>query len=312
MGAALSVGGLTSLLVAVIEAPGRGWSDPLVVGALATSIVLIGVFIWWESKTPHPMTQLTLFENARFSAASGALGLVFFAMVGTLFLLSQHLQFVLGFTPLGAGVRIMPVATVIVAAPMSARLNERFGTKVVVSAGLAISTIGLVLFAGTASVTDYLPVGISLAILGLGMGTAMAPATDSIMGSLPPDKAGVGSAMNFATRQVGGALGVAILGSLLAATYSAAMEPAVVGLPDDVADVASDSIGGAQRVAAELGEEGAALVASSREAFAEGLQTALWVAVGVALVGAAVTWLFLPARERVPALVQIDSPRTRS
>jgi hypothetical protein len=256
------------------------------------------------------MTQLTLFENPRFSAASGAIGLVFFAMVGTLFLLTQHLQFVLGFSPLEAGVRIMPVATVVVAAPLSARLNERFGTKIVVSAGLAIATIGLALYAGTASVTGYLPVGISLAILGLGMGTAMAPATDSIMGSLPQGKAGVGSAMNFATRQVGGALGVAILGSLLAATYSAAMEPAVAALPDEAAAVASDSIGGAQRVAAELGEEGVPLVVSSRVAFVEGMQAALWVALGVALIGSAVTWLFLPAREQAPVPVEVDSSRS--
>ena len=197
--------------------------------------VLIAVFLWWETRTEHPMLQLSFFENPRFSAASIAITLVFFAMFGTVFLNTQYLQFVLGFTPLEAGFRVMPVATMIVAAPLSARFAERFGTKRVVTTGLIIVAVAMSILATITVDTGYGRVAIALAILGAGMGTAMAPATESIMGSLPLAKAGVGSAMNDTTRQIGGALGVAILGSVLASSYSNAMAPVVANLPGEAA-----------------------------------------------------------------------------
>lgn len=129
LGAVLSIGGLVALVYAIIEAPANGWSDPLVLAGFGGAVVLLSVFLWWESRTEHPMLRLSFFENPRFSAASGAIALVFFAMFGTVFLLTQYLQLVLGCTPLEAGVRVMPVATMIIAAPLSARINERFGTK---------------------------------------------------------------------------------------------------------------------------------------------------------------------------------------
>src|SRR6266545_4985144 len=171
------------------------------------------------------MLRMELFRNPRFSVASGAITMVFFALFGSVFLLTQHLQFVLGYTPLQAGVRILPVAALIVAAPLAARLTERVGTKLVVAAGLLV-VAGALWLVSTVQLGDgYGLVAASLALLGTGMGLTMAPATESIMGSLPPAKAGVGSAMNDTTRQVGGALGVAVLGSILAAGYGAAIQP---------------------------------------------------------------------------------------
>jgi MFS family permease len=226
--------------------------------------------------------------------------MVFFAMFGTVFLLTQYLQFVLGFTPLEAGFRVMPVATMIVAAPISARLTERIGTKIVVAAGLTIVACAMTLLALVTIDSGYGQVALALALLGIGMGTAMAPATDSIMGSLPLAKAGVGSAMNDTTRQIGGALGVAILGSVLASSYSSSMAPVVSALPDEAASVAGDSIGGAVAVASQIGDAAGPLLDAANEAFINGMQSAVWVAVGVALVGAVVTWLFLPARPLPP------------
>ncbi|HLF43579.1 MAG TPA: DHA2 family efflux MFS transporter permease subunit [Acidimicrobiia bacterium] len=296
LGAVLSIAGLVSLVYAIIEAPSRGWTDPLVMTMFGLAAVLIAVFLWWETRTEHPMLQLSFFENPRFSAASVAITLVFFAMFGTVFLNTQYLQFVLGFSPLEAGFRVMPVATMIVAAPLSARFAERFGTKRVVTTGLVIVGVAMSTLASITVDTGYGRVAIALAILGAGMGTAMAPATESIMGSLPLAKAGVGSAMNDTTRQIGGALGVAILGSILASSYSAAMAPVVANLPGEAAQIAGNSIGGAVAVASQIGEAGARLVDSASAAFIGGMEVAVWVAAGVVLLGALITYLFLPAR----------------
>jgi MFS family permease len=190
----------------------------------------------------------------------------------------------------------MPVATMIIAAPLSARFAERFGTKRVVTTGLVIVSIAMSVLATITVDTGYGRVALALAILGAGMGTAMAPATESIMGSLPLAKAGVGSAMNDTTRQIGGALGVAILGSILASSYTTAMEPLVANLPAEAASVAGDSVGGAMAVASQMGEAGARLADAASAAFIGGMETAVWVAAGVALLGAIVTFLWLPAR----------------
>lgn len=300
LGAVLSIGGLVALVYAIIEAPANGWTDPVVLAAFAVAALLLALFLWWETRTKHPMLRLSFFENPRFSAASGAIALVFFAMFGTVFLLTQYLQFVLGYTPLEAGFRVMPVATMIIAAPLSARINERVGTKRVVTAGLLIAAGAMAVLAMISETSGYGQVALALSLLGIGMGTAMAPATDSIMGSLPLAKAGVGSAMNDTTRQVGGALGVAILGSVLAANYSSAMEPVVAAspLPSEAASVASDSIGGALAVANQIGAAGTPLVEAANSAFISGMQASVWVAAGMILAGALVTWVFLPARPR--------------
>jgi hypothetical protein len=217
-------------------------------------------------------------------------------MFGSIFLLTQHLQFVLGYTPLQAGIRLMPVATLIVAAALSSRLTDRFGTKIVVVSGLVIVSIALFLLTTLSVTSGYLPVALSIAILGLGMGTTMAPATDSIMGSLPLGKAGVGSAMNDTTRQVGGALGVAIVGSIMSSSYSSHMAAAVKGLAPAAAAAARNSVGAATAVAGQAGPAGASLLRSAHVAFINAMGDAVMVAAGVALLGAVVSLLFLPAR----------------
>jgi EmrB/QacA subfamily drug resistance transporter len=307
MGALLSIAGLSALLYAIIEAPTRGWTSGTTLTFFALAVVLIGIFMWWEIRSDHPMLDLRFFENPRFSAASMSITLVFFAMFGSIFLLTQHLQFVLGYTPLQAGVRLMPVATLIVAAALSSRLTDRFGTKVVVVTGLVIVSMALFLLTTLSITSGYLPVALSIAILGMGMGTTMAPATDSIMGSLPLGKAGVGSAMNDTTRQVGGALGVAIVGSIMSSSYSSHMAAAVKGLPAQAAAAARNSVGAATGVAQHAGPAGAALLRSAHIAFVNAMGDAVMVAAGVALLGAIVSLLFLPARPiEEPAAIQED------
>ena len=192
--------------------------------------MVLGAFAIWELRSDHPMLNVGFFSNPRFTAASLAITLNFFALFGSLFLLTQYLQSVLGFSALAAGVRIIPFAVVMMAvAPQSAKLAERFGTKVVVTVGLVIVAAGLAVITLVEPSAGYTPVFFAFVIMALGMALTMAPATESIMGSLPRDKAGVGSAVNDTTRQVGGALGVAIIGSVYSSVYAGSITSAIAG-----------------------------------------------------------------------------------
>lgn len=289
-GALLSIVGLVTLVWAIIEAPGRGWTDGTTLGAFALGGLLMAAFIAWERHSDHPMLDVGFFANPRFTAASTAVTLVFFALFGSMFLQTQYLQFVLGYTALQAGIRVGPVALVLmVVAPLSARLVERIGTKLVVASGLAIVSVALVILSFATPTSGYPLVLASMLVMGLGMGMTMAPATESIMGSLPRAKAGVGSAVNDTTRQVGGALGVAILGSLLASTYRSS-------LGTSVSEAARASVGGALAVARDMGgEQGAALARAAKSAYVDGMSVGVLVAAGVALVGGLVALAFLPS-----------------
>ena len=222
VGAALSIVGLMSLVYGIIEGPTKGWTSTTILTAFAIAIVVLGAFAWWELKSSHPMLNLQVFENPRFSAASLGIMSIFFAMFGATFLLTQYLQSIMGFSALKAGAALLPWAGImLVVAPLSARFAERWGTKLVVGTGLSFATLSLLTMStlpaeNISYVTDVLP---RLVLLAIGMGLVMAPATESIMGSLPRAKAGVGSAMNDTTRQVGGALGVAVVGSVMLSMY---------------------------------------------------------------------------------------------
>jgi EmrB/QacA subfamily drug resistance transporter len=303
LGAVLSIVGLGALVWAIIEAPVHGWTDPTTVSAFLAGAVFIAGFIAWERHTDHPMLDVRFFANPRFSAASLAVTMVFFALFGSTFLQTQYLQFVLGYSAFEAGLRVGPVALVLmVTAPLSARLVERVGTKYVVAGGLALVSLSLVVLSFATVTSGYSPVLASILILGVGMGMTMAPATESIMGSLPRAKAGVGSAVNDTTRQIGGALGVAILGSLLASTYASS-------LGDTVPAAAKASVGAALDLARGLGgAEGAALAASAKSAYVDGMGVGVLVAAGVALLGSMIALAFLPSRARMEEESPADDP----
>ncbi|MCZ7665593.1 MAG: DHA2 family efflux MFS transporter permease subunit [Thermoleophilia bacterium] len=302
VGALLSVAGLTALVYGIIEAPNNGWTNALTLSAFGAAAVLLVGFVTWESRTAHPMLHMSFFRNARFSAASAAITLIFFGLFGSIFVLTQYLQFVLGYSALEAGLRITPFATLVLSAPLAARLVERIGTKAVVAAGLTIAATGLTLIARADLSAGYAPIGWSLAIIGVGMGATMAPATDSIMGSLPLAKAGVGSAMNDTTRMVGGALGVAVIGSVLSSAYGSAVEPALRGLPAPAAAAARDSVGAALEVARRAGPVAGDLTQSARAAFVDAMGDALLVGAGIIVVGALIVVWRLPSRPRAADL----------
>jgi len=300
-GFALSTAGLVALVWAIIEAPGRGWTDPGVLASFAASLVALGAFARWQLRSPHPMLDVRLFRNPRFSASSLAISLAFFALFGMMFFITQYLQSILGYSAFEAGLRTLPVAGGLVAAgPGSAKLAERLGAKVVVAAGLFVVGAGISLLYFADAGSGYGLVAASLAVLGVGMGMAMAPATDAIMGSLPLEKASVGSAVNDATRITGGALGVAILGSVLSSGYRGGMEDAVAGMPAPAADAARESLAGGLAAAARAGgEPGRQLLVAAQDAFVAGMHTAAIVAGVIAIAGSLVALVWLPAREAV-------------
>jgi predicted MFS family arabinose efflux permease len=243
------------------------------------------------------MLELRWFKNPRFSSASGAITLVFFAMFGSFFLLTQYLQLVLGYGTLEAGVRMLPMAiTMMIAAPNSARLSERFGRRKVVSAGLATVGVGLLLMSFATPDSGYLPVLLALVVMSAGMGSSMAPSTASIMSSLPMNKAGVGSAVNDTTRELGGALGVAVLGSLVASTYASSISDHTAGLPAAAAEAAHSSLGAALQVAHTIGgEAGHALARAAQVAYVDGMSISLRVGAVVVFVASVIVARFMPS-----------------
>jgi EmrB/QacA subfamily drug resistance transporter len=302
-GTVLWTSGLVALLYGIIQGPADGWSDPLIVASFLAAVLLLTAFVLWERRTPAPILEISFFANPRFTAASIAVTLVFFAMFGSLFFVSQFLQFVLGYSPLKSGVALLPVAGVLmVAAPASAKLVARFGTKAVVAGGLVLVSVALLLFGRIHADSGYAFIAAVLCIIGVGMGFAMAPATDSIMGSLPPEKAGVGSAMNDTTREVGGALGVAVMGSVTTALYgdrlaSSATFQQVEKANAAAADAARESVGAAALVAGKLPAATAqAFTDTANRAFVHALSVSVIVAAVVAFAGALVAWIWLPAR----------------
>ena len=300
IGAALSVAGLVALLWSIIEAPAKGWSNSGVLAGFGAGAAVLVAFVVWELRSSHPMLDVRFFRNRRFSAANAAITMTFFAMFGSMFLITQYLQTVLGYTALQAGVRMLPMAALmLVVAPSSPRLVERIGTKLVVGAGLLLAATGLVVASAVPEAHGYPHLLVAMGVLSMGMGMVMAPATESIMGSLPPAKAGVGSAMNDTTRQMGGALGVAIIGSVLATRYRPGVASRLTALhaPARVIAQAKDSVGGAVNAARQLGGTlGAQVAASARLEFVHAFGGALRVGSAVVLLAAAIVFKFLPAR----------------
>ncbi|MFZ0250548.1 MAG: MFS transporter, partial [Acidimicrobiales bacterium] len=300
LGAVLSVMGVSLLLWGIIEAPSRTWTSPLIDGALAASIVVLTCFVLWERRTSHPMLPLEFFKNRRYSAAIASLALLLFAMLGLFFLLTQYLQFALGFSPLKTGLAIGPIALVVlVAAPTSVVIARRVGTKPVVAGGLLIVAAGLGLLSRTTVHSTYAAAVPSIALIGLGVGLGLAPSVESIMGSLPIADAGVGSATSDTSMQLGGALGVAVLGTALNMRYQNFMTPLLAHqqIPPNIEKLIVGSLGGALAVANHVpGRTGMALAGAARRGFVSGMDLGLVVATIVVAVAGVVVLAALPSR----------------
>jgi EmrB/QacA subfamily drug resistance transporter len=299
-GAAMSIAGLGAILWSIIEAPTRGWSDPAILAVGAAGLAMLAAFAAWERHTSHPLLNLNFFRKREFSAALPAVATAMFGLYGALFVLTQFLQFSLGYTPLQTGIRVLPAASaLLVIAPLSARLVNSIGPKLTMAAGLVLIAAGLWQISGATVATTFTGTVLGMVLLGAGAGLAIPTATGSVLGSVPESDSGVASATNTTAIQVGGALGVAVVGSLLATRYQDTMSTSLAGrhLPHAVLTAIQSSLGGALAVAAHVGGPAGDLLAHlARTAFVNGMDLGLFTAAVVALAGAAAALAWLPGR----------------
>jgi EmrB/QacA subfamily drug resistance transporter len=314
LGAVLSVAGLGALLFGVTEGPARGWTSPVILASFAAGGIGLAAFLAWEHHVDHPMLDLGFFRDMRFSAAIVAIMSLFFGLFGLMFVSTQTLQSVLGYDTLGAGLRLVPLpAMFVVFAQISVWVAARAGTKRVVAAGLVIAATGLGVGASFDAGSGYGVLAVALSLTGIGMGCTMAPAIESIMGSVPRQRAGVASAVNDTTRLTAGAIGVAVVGSVLSSGYRGAFtaDGTAGSLPPDLVEQAQASITNAAAVAHRIGgTDGDHLLEVARQGFVNGASTGLLIASIVAGLGAIVAWRYLPPHAR--ATPHASAPAGRS
>jgi EmrB/QacA subfamily drug resistance transporter len=296
VGAVISTVSMVGVLYAIIELPNGAADTDVLVGAVG-GIAGLALFAWWEWRAEHPMLDLHFFKNPRFSAASATIMLMTFAMYASTFLMTLYFQFTLGYSPMKSGLMMTPLALgMMLVAPQVSKVVQRFGSTIVVTTGMAILVVCMACYASNTIMSSFV-IGILVRFLyGVGLGLCGPPLTECIMGSLPLDRAGVGSAVNDTTRQVGGALGVAVLGSIFAARYHAAMD-ASTGIPAAVREQARESIGATVNVAARITDP--ELAGRVRDAGLDAFHTSmrLTYGIGAAIMAATVyvVWRYLPA-----------------
>jgi EmrB/QacA subfamily drug resistance transporter len=313
-GLILSAVGVTALIYTVIEAPDWGWSSVRTISGFAAAAVVLIAFAAWERGRVHPMLDVSVFTNRRFSGGSLAVTGGFLTLFGFIFVITQYFQFIKSYSAFETGVRLLPVAaTIALGSAFGPRIVEKIGTTVVVSGGLAIFAVGLGWASTVDADTPYVVIAMQMVLLGGGLGLTTAPATEAIMGSLSADKAGVGSAVNDTTRELGGTLGVAIVGSVFASVYSGrlAADSAIATLPAELRDMMQRSMAAAQGVIAQLPSARADEVRIAvNTAFLDGLQVGALVCAAIAMSAAVVVAALLPARAHSAAARRIDEPTT--
>jgi EmrB/QacA subfamily drug resistance transporter len=295
-GSVLSIIGIVALVYGLIEAPSHGWAGTSTLGAFAVAVVVLGAFVAWELRVAEPMVDMHYFRNPAFSTGTGGMILVFASMYGVMFLITQYFQLVLNYSALSAALRLMPIALImLVVAPMTPRLCTRFGAHRVVTFGMFCIGTAFLMFTLLTTHTPYALVVVCVIPLTAGIALSMSPMTASIMGAVPPRRAGAGSAMNDASRELGAALGVAILGSVAASRYSAQIGHLVTNLSPHNRSQARTSIAGALQVAGKLhGTANTVLTNGAHTSFVGGLHLAVIVGAALSFVAAGIVYRYLP------------------
>lgn len=302
VGSLLSIGGLGALVYGIIEGGEYGWTAPLTVGAFIASALFLAAWMIWERRIAHPMLDPQLFRRRPFSLGSLSISSGFAVMFGMFFLISQFFQFVQGHSPLSAGLRNLPfAAAMILVSPRSPQLVGKIGTRLTVTLGLVIQAMGFLVFTQLKIDSSFWFVSVGLLLAAGGMGLVMPPSSASIVSSVPPNKAGVGSAWNDTTREVGGALGIAVMGTVFASGYRAGIKGSSSRLPDELAEFVNDGIGGALQVAQQTNMP--EIIAPAQAAFVDGMVNAMGVAAAVGLAAAVVVFVAYPRKGREPAAV---------
>jgi EmrB/QacA subfamily drug resistance transporter len=311
LGTLLVAVALVAIVDAIIEAPTRGWTASVTLAEAAVGLAALGGFVSWELRIAEPLIDLRVFSSRAFTAAAGAVTMTFFALFGSLFVFTQYLQLVHGYSPLSAGVRALPFAFAMGAvSPLSPLLAKRLGNRTVISAGLALMGLGLLDLSTAGVATGYPALGVAVAIMGLGMGLVMAPASSTIMTTVPAHQASAGSAVNDTVREVGGALGVAIVGSLTAALYRERLTAKLVAhhAPAGVLHVATSSIAAADAAARTVGGvRGAEIFTAAHASFTSAMGLGMRSAGAVALASGLGAAALIPRSRRVRAAETLSS-----
>jgi EmrB/QacA subfamily drug resistance transporter len=312
LGVLASIAGLVLLVYGIISGGDKGtWVHADVLGPIAAGLAILAFFAWYETRLSHPSLDVRLFRDPGLSSAVGALALVFFGMMGALFFLSFYLQSVRGYTPLEAGLLSLPFAAgQMVMSPRSAALVRRFGPKAVVASGLLAVTVALAGYQLLGTATPIWVLALLFLIQGAGMGTVMPPATEAVMSVVPRERAGSGSALTNTARQVSGALGVAVLGSILAQAYRDQLSPHLTAVPAAARGAATGSITATQAVAARLGAAGRDLAGFADAAFVHAMHVTTVLSAVITLLGALVVMIWMPGRTRAAVATAGPAPST--
>ncbi len=299
VGSILSAIAIGGLVLGIHEGPERGWTDTITVVGLVAGVLALLAFVVWERRHPDPLLDVSAFGDRGLASGSLTLVIVFAVMSGIFLVLFPFLQAVVGWSALQSAAGMLPMALIMM--PMSTiapTVAARIGSRRTMATGIAVFTVGLVTLALRASVDGgYLSILPGLLIIGLGMGLTMTPSTTAITETLPAEKQGVASALNDTSREIGGSLGIALLGSVLSAGYQDAVEPALRSVPAELAEPASEGIGGAMAVAARAGDAGPAIVDAAQHAFVDGWVQSMWI--GVALASVALLYVVVRRPRRV-------------
>ncbi|MCU1455998.1 MAG: hypothetical protein JWL73_90 [Actinomycetia bacterium] len=296
IGAVLSIVGVVALVYGLIEAPDKGWTSTTTLISFAVAFVVLALFMMWELRVDEPMVDMHYFKNPAFSTGTGGMILMFLSMYGVLFLLTQYLQLVHGYSPLNAAVRMLPIALVmLVVAPFTPKLSQRIGAHRVVTLGMLCVAGGFVVFTFLGLHTSYPFMLMAFIPLTFGIALTMSPMTASIMAAVPARRAGAGSAMNDASRELGAALGIAVLGSVAASKYSGQLHSVIGALPQSLRAGASKSLAGALDAANQLsGSKASTLVVGAKQAFIDGMHESAMVGVVLCVIAAILCYKFLP------------------
>lgn len=311
LGVLLSIAGVSLLVYTVIEGPHRGWwTTPSVLGFVGAAIVL-AAFVVRELRIPHPILDVRLFTNRLFAASSGMIAIAFFSLFGFIFLITQYMQAVKGYDPLEAGIRTLPFAIVVaVVSPLAIIAARLIGPGITVGIGSALMSSGFAVALTADRGTSYWALIFpAMCLMAAGLALIQGPATSIIMDSLEPHQAGAGSAVNDTTREIGGTLGVAVLGSILASLYGTQVDSrlAGVGLPADAEHAARTSVMAGVEVAQRVpGQAGTFVLNAVQDAFVDGLHRALWAAIIVTAMGAPTAWALLRTR-RQPTITELPA-----
>ncbi|MGW4772469.1 MFS transporter [Nocardia sp. NPDC004278] len=300
VGSLLSMVAVVGLILVLDEGPVRGWTAPVTLVSLLVAVVGVTGFVTWELRRRVPLLDVRLFRDRRLASGSAALLVVFGVQAGIFVVVFPYLQAVLGWSGLRATLALLPTMLVMmVASGLAPRVAAHIGSRSTMVVGIVVGAAGVALMAGLVSVDGgYLSILPGMLAMGLGMGVTMTPATEAITSSLPRERQGVASALNDVTRELGTALGVALLGAILAVGYRSAIEPRLDGIPADVAGTARQGIANAAAAADTAGPQSQAVIHAAQQSFVTGWQQAMWVGAGVLAV--VLVYVLVRGPERTP------------